>query len=254
MRGDAHGAVEAPYRTLVAEFNRQRGRTARMQGERQRRVHDAWRCFSWLWLVCASAAEAGCGAESWAQTAPDQLQPTQYKAAARSYEEDCEGGSEQACSYLGFMYDNALGVNQDIPRAVALSEHGCTAGIAYGCAYLGYLLQTGRGVTADPARAARLFRKACDGSDASGCLLLGIMYKTGGDVTADAEYAVQLFGRACELGESIACVSLGYMYANGEGVDRNETRAQELFRAACKRDDSIGCQASSQLSQRQPVP
>jgi hypothetical protein len=219
-----------------------------------RRLATLWQ--PWLlllWLGCAGGA-APVAQAALEHVEPDHLQPGQYDAAAKAYRNACETGSAQACGYLGFMYDNAFGVRQDLRQAVALSERGCDEGGAYGCAYLGYLFQMGRGVATDAKRAAALFRKACDGSDTSGCLLLGIMYKTGAGVPQDFEYAVQLFGRACDDGETLACVSLGYMYANGEGVDRDEPRAAELFIGACAKADEIGCQAKQQLAGRLPVP
>jgi TPR repeat protein len=76
---------------------------------------------------------AGCGGagsvrpdKQLAQTPPDRLHPEEYAQAARDYQRACDGGTAQACGYLGFMYDNGQGVEADVTRAVDLSTRACS--------------------------------------------------------------------------------------------------------------------------------
>lgn len=84
----------------------------------------------------------------------------------------CDADEPRACSYLGLIYTEGLGVpyNDASWRAGArLYQKSCDLGRLGSCWHLGLLYRAGHGVPQSAARARALFEKACDGGDDSGC-------------------------------------------------------------------------------------
>ena len=88
--------------------------------------------------------------------------------AVRLWEVACQCGSAHACTNLGVMFSDGLGVEPDAAHAVTLYSQGCDGDHAGGCTYLGFMYRNCLGVDPDPARAVALYRQGCDGGDAGG--------------------------------------------------------------------------------------
>jgi len=172
----------------------------------------------------------------------------------------CTGGSVDACSYLGSMYEKGKGVTKDYSKAVTLYSKSCDANTAGGCNGLGVMYGSGKGVAKDESKAAPLYTKACDAGSADGCNNLGVMYETGRGVgmnshEEDCEHflsnschygqdypkAVELFSKACDAGISDGCSNLGDMYLNGNGVTEDFPQALMLYSKACDAGSAEGC-------------
>jgi hypothetical protein len=113
----------------------------------------------------------------------------QFAQAASAYKRACDSFAN-ACTNLGFMYNNAQGVK--------LSH----------------------------SLAAEYYRRGCENGNGLGCTNLGIMYWRA-VLQKDDKLAAEMFERGCRNGDSGGCRGLGYMYKHGYGVPKDETRAAE---------------------------
>ena len=132
------------------------------------------------------------------------------KEQVKQFEQNCEAGDFEACSYAGALYKNPT-------------------------------LFGGNASDRDYKKALYYFKKACDGNDYVACSDLGAMYHGGKEVKKDYKKAVELFDKACDGGYADGCNNLGYMYANGKGVKMDMTRAMGYARRACDADSWIAC-------------
>jgi hypothetical protein len=186
-----------------------------------------------------------------------------YAEAEPLLAQACTGGSVDACSYLGSMYEKGDGVTKDYSKAVNLFSKSCEGGNADGCDGLGYMYGNGKGVAKDEGRAALLYTKACTAGSGLACNNLGAMYETGRGVgmngaepdceglggnrfdacaySKDYPKAVTLYSNACDATIADGCWNLGRMYLNGNGVAEDDSQALMLYSRACNAGSAGGC-------------
>ena len=191
-----------------------------------------------------------------------------------------EHGHEQACFWLGQIYEFAQGVRRDrvaaftwFQRAADLGnapgqfnvgltfEHGyggveikmtealryyqasANQGNSKGQANLAQLLWKGKGVAQNRVEAVRWFQKAADQGDASAMNKLAEAYEEGlGGLPQNYAKAATLYRAACGKGNTGAMNGLGILYLEGKGVPRDGNEARKLFLAAHRggNSDAIG--------------
>ncbi len=142
------------------------------------------------------ALVGGIAGSAWAAVSEDVARVAKCQQA-------CADGNAVACSALGFVYEEGLGVPKDAARAATLYRQACDQGNALGCLNLGRLNEEGLGVSKDLARAALLYERACDGRSALGCSILGRLHRVGSGVAPDLARAAGFYQRACD-GENAA--------------------------------------------------
>jgi len=96
-----------------------------------------------------------------------------YKKAVQYYQKSCQDDKiAAACSNLGILYHQGLGVKQDYSKAKKYFEKACndkSDEIAVACYGLGLLYNDGQGVKQDHLKAKEHFGKACDLKHKTGC-------------------------------------------------------------------------------------
>lgn len=165
-----------------------------------------------------------------------------YASAVTLYKKGCDGGNSFACSQLGYMYQYKLGVGQDYPLAASLFTKACTAGSINDCLNLGYLYQHSLGVTQDYSRAVSLYTQGCNAGVASGCNSLGVMFESGSGVVKDLPRAVALYSKACDANDPDGCSDIGHCYLVGNGVEKDIGKAKLLFSKGCSLGSKWGCE------------
>lgn len=120
-----------------------------------------------------------------------------YEDAASTYLKACNFVA-QACTNLGFMFRNGLGMEKSYQLAASWYERGCDDGDAVGCANLG-IMYWKHELPGDSSRAAELFDRACKGGDSAGCRGLGYLYEHGFGVAIDQSHADELYHLADRL-------------------------------------------------------
>lgn len=116
--------------------------------------------------------------------------------------------------------------------ALPLFQQAAKAGDMNAVNYLGYMYRNGLGVEQNYTEAVRWFRKTAEAEDALGMTNLGHMYQDGLGVGQNYKEAARLYTKGAEAGNALAMSSLGYMYANGLGVEKNYDEAVQWYKKA----------------------
>src|SRR5260370_20495292 len=97
-------------------------------------------------------------------------------AAAQRCRKAADQGDAQAQFYVGWMYNNGQGVQQDHTQAVLWYRKAADQGDARAQCNLGLMYNNGQGVQQDHTQAALWYRKAADQGVAQAQNNLGFMY------------------------------------------------------------------------------
>jgi TPR repeat protein len=152
----------------------------------------------------------------------------------------CDRGSAVDCNALGLVFlEGRSGAPVLVPRAAELFEHGCDLGLPTACTNLGFLFREGIGVPKDAVRAIGLLTRGCDGSAWDASKLLGDIYFEGEH--EDLPLAFKVVERACEAGHQASCASAGSMLWLGKGVPKDTVRAASHLEKACGADVALAC-------------
>lgn len=164
-------------------------------------------------------------------------------AAARHYDAACDAGDNVGCHRLAEQLAAGAGVRRDTRRALTLFERSCQRGTSASCANLGLVyLQGDLGVTAEPKRGVSLLDRACNLGNAVGCANLGVATEQGlGGLRADPAHAARLYEKSCADDALNGCTFLGIMLVQGKGTKKDAARANELFSKACDGGYGPGC-------------
>lgn len=103
------------------------------------------------------------------------------------------------------------------------------AGDATAQYYLGHMFQNGLGVEQDKRAAAEWYGRAAAQNDPRALYRLGVMLQTGDGVPVDREEALSLYGRAAQQGVLEAYFNMAQMIERGEGTDADPARATAMF-------------------------
>lgn len=136
---------------------------------------------------------------------------------------DLDGGY-----YLGYIYENGIGVIADYKKAFdyynRVAKSSSTAlndrdPINLSNIALGLMYVKGEGVEENSETALEYFTAASDNNSAKASYYIGQMYENGIGVDKDYEKAMEYYLKASELDYAPALNQVGYLYYNGYGVD-----------------------------------
>lgn len=119
-----------------------------------------------------------------------------FKQACKMADHDC--GYSQCL--LGIMYENGVGVKQNISTAVEWYQKAATKGIAEAQYRLGRLYYVGKEVKRDPKKAAEWFNKAAEQGVGQAQFYLGKMYLKGDGVPRELRKARRWLHLAADRG------------------------------------------------------
>ena len=102
----------------------------------------------------------------------------EFDKAAKQWQKACDDNVARACHNLGFLYEDAQGVEQDYNKATELYKKACDGDIAEACHNLGVLYALGKGTKQDYSSAKRYVFKACALGFQDGCDYLNKMIAT----------------------------------------------------------------------------
>lgn len=161
---------------------------------------------------------------------------------ARAFEQGCkEKAYAPACTELGHLYQEGIGVGVDLERSRKLLAEGCTAKDPWGCYLLGRVYEEGRGVTADLPTAMDYYEKACGDDVPHACVQLGTLVENGKVGVASPQRAAKLYGDSCKAHFAGGCTELARLYVEGNVVARSTSVAMGLFKTACDGGDIRAC-------------
>jgi len=170
-------------------------------------------------------------------------------ADLRECTERCDKGEAKGCLGLGGLLRSELAAGQSSPkgeRAAGAFGKACDGGEPSACTALGEMYYQGLGIPRKASSAPALFEKACDAGNDAGCNDLGLAL-TEGAVPRDLSRARRYFERVCNEQTALGCVGLGMLYRDGRGVPMDKPRALQYFQQACNGNIKIGCRLASIL-------
>jgi len=148
-----------------------------------------------------------------------------YAAALSSYREAADQGSPAAMLFIGYMYENGLGLNKDFGEALFWYRKSAEAGEGMAMFNIGVFYRDGRGVKADQKEAFRWFSRAAELGVPDAAYSMAQAYNDGRGVTPDYKLAADYM---------FTSLSAGYPFAARE-MNTNARAWHPEFRRALQR-------------------
>ena len=146
----------------------------------------------------------------------------QYPTALAEFTYLADEGDPTAAYYLGKMYQQGLGVNENIAKARQLFQAADSGYYYPATAELGKILLKGAPqVPAEPARGIELLKKASYAGDADAPFELGQIYANGELVEQNLNYAYGFYLISALRGNMKAQYALAKLYFDGHGVPQD---------------------------------
>ena len=180
------------------------------------------------------------------------LKREHYATALRSWLPLAEAGDPEAQANVGYMYEEGLGVSQQLDVAVGWYEKAAASGSMQANHNLGMIFAEGRGTPQSWVRALRYFEVAANDIPASR-YMIGYTYFQGEGNIQNRPRAFREFMDAALDGYADAQYMIAFMYLDGSGIpkqpiqayvwarlahDNNQSQAAELVDAASNRISS----------------
>ena len=180
------------------------------------------------------------------------LKREHYATALRSWLPLAEAGDPEAQANVGYMYEEGLGVSQQLDVAVGWYEKAAASGSMQANHNLGMIFAEGRGMPQSWVRALRYFEEAANDIPASR-YMIGYTYFQGEGNIQNRPRAFREFMDAALDGYADAQYMVAFMYLDGSGIpkqpiqayvwarlahDNNQSQAAELVDAASNRISS----------------
>ena len=180
------------------------------------------------------------------------LKREHYATALRSWLPLAEAGDPEAQANVGYMYEEGLGVSQQLDVAVGWYEKAAASGSMQANHNLGMIFAEGRGAPQSWVRALRYFEEAANDIPASR-YMIGYTYFQGEGNIQNRPRAFREFMDAALDGYADAQYMIAFMYLDGSGIprqpiqayvwarlahDNNQSQAAELVDAAGERISS----------------
>ena len=165
----------------------------------------------------------------------DCFESKKFEEAVSWFRGSAEKGNASAQCYLGYLYENGIGVEKSNIEAVKWYTKAAEQGDTLAQNNLGSMYREGKGVQKDVDEAARWFRVAAGQGHVLAQYNLAIMYQLGAGVKQDEAEAVRWYREAANQGLPQAQYSLGNMYRIGNGMkEKDEREAVEWFKKAAE--------------------
>ena len=169
----------------------------------------------------------------------DLVEAVKYYDKARALiEPRAEAGDPQAQEWMGDLYREGRGVEQNGDFAVYWYTQSAQAGRVASYVKLARMFERGEaGVAVNPEEALRYYELAGQNDDAQSLFTIAKRYADGDGVTADKVRAAELFERAAKAGDKRAYARLGDLYADDSGWPNDPARAAAYYEQAAATGD-----------------
>ncbi|WP_114325764.1 tetratricopeptide repeat protein [Candidatus Colwellia aromaticivorans] len=166
-----------------------------------------------------------------------------YGNARKIWEALAQRGNAEASFNLGILYEDGLGVTQDLTKALLYYETAAIGGSFKAQYRLGLLYFVGKTVPLNKVKAKRWLTEAAAGGDRDSIEMLAMLngasnsqrdrdFLRAETAHASADYiqAANIWQRLADDNDIISRTRLAWLYEKGQGVKRDLKRAAELFR------------------------
>lgn len=152
------------------------------------------------------------------------LKREHYATALRSWLPLAEAGDPEAQANVGYMYEEGLGVSQQLDVAVGWYEKAAASGSMQASHNLGMIFAEGRGAPQSWVRALRYFEEAANDIPASR-YMIGYTYFQGEGNIQNRPRAFREFMDAALDGYADAQYMIAFMYLDGSGIPKQPIQA-----------------------------
>ncbi len=185
-----------------------------------------------------------------------------YDNARRIWQALAQRGNAEASFNLGVLYEDGLGVSEDLDQALLHYETAATGGSFKAQYRLGLLYFTGKKVPLDKVKAKRWLTKAAAEGDSDSIEMLEIMSGSSSNerdqaflraetanASGDYSQAAKIWQQLADDNDVISRTRLAWLYEKGLGVERNLKHAAVLFRQSAMNGDADAQYALSVMLQ-----
>lgn len=163
-------------------------------------------------------------------------------------QEGAKTGDPRAHEWLGWFYDNGLGVKQDSAKAVSHYRIAIKGKQNFARWRVGVMIDEGDTEgTAEEAMA--LFNAAASEGFTNAMVSLAVMQATGRGTPKDYGLAFANYMNAAMAGNPHGMQGVGVMYANGQGVEKNLDEGLAWFAVAAAMGNETGGKNLDRLSE-----
>jgi TPR repeat protein len=200
-----------------------------------------------IWCVQPLAVQAAPGPDLFAQ-GKTEYEAKHYTRAMLLFRLAAEQGNGDAMGYLGYIYQNGLGVKADYGAAWDWDRRAASHGNLGAMNQMGYMDELGLGVpNVDYAGAMSWYRKAADLGYARSMTGVGNLYYAGRGVAVDYAAAMKWYKAAADRGNALGMFGLGLGYDTGLGVPKDRNKAIDWYRKAAAAGDAESKKALQRL-------
>ena len=156
-----------------------------------------------------------------------------YSAAFNAFLSDADAGDKRSQYYVGYLYLNGLGVNQNSSKALEYLNASAEQNYGSALSLLGYLYDQGQIVPLNKKKAIELYTAGAGQNDPSAMLNLGLAYYKGDGGVRDIQKAIDLLSRVpMDKTRQYVGRYLGDIYMSGSEFDKVEKAKKEYARSA----------------------
>jgi hypothetical protein len=138
-------------------------------------------------------------------------------------------------------------------EALPLLLNAANAGKMSAAFYLGYMYDQGLGVAQDYSTARRWYEQAAAAGDEVALNNLAVMYGTGHGVPVNVRTALQLYRRSAAAGYATAFYNIARYYEDGRGVTADKATAIAWYKKAAVRGDANALQQLERFGETDAV-
>lgn len=174
-----------------------------------------------------------------------------YDNARKIWQALAERGNAEATFNLGILYEDGLGVSQDLAQALRYYETAAIGGSFKAQYRLGLLYFVGKKVPLDKVKAKRWLTEAAAEGDTDSIEMLAILSGANSserdaeflraetaNASGDYRQAANIWQRLADNNDVISRTRLAWLYEKGQGVERNLDKAAVLFRQSANDGDA----------------
>jgi uncharacterized protein len=158
----------------------------------------------------------------------------QYLTALTLAGRRAELGDASACTLVGRIYDEGLGVDRDEVTAAKWYKRGAELGDIEGAFALGVMRAEGRGVEKDHVGAGEMFERAAIKQHALANYNLALLFLAGRGKPENPHRAAQHLAFAAQKGIAAAQYDLATLYQKGHGVQADAYEASRWLKRAAE--------------------
>lgn len=155
-----------------------------------------------------------------------------YEKAFEWYTKAYEMGDDYAASFIGYLYYDGDGVEQDYSKALEWLQKGAIENV-YARFRIGEMYYKGIGVEKDYGLAREWYERALysgnDYATMDSLTRLGQIYFNGLGVRQDKLKALEYYEEAAGYGAPTAIRAIADMYSLGDGVEKDTAKAAEYY-------------------------